>query len=191
MATVIGLFDNRDNAQTAIEQLRAGGIEPNKIGVAMHSREDTSAMATDTGVTTGAVTGAVGGGVLGGLAGLLVGTGLLAIPGLGPIAAGGWLLTTLTGAGIGAATGGLVGALVDAGIPEEEARMYQAGVERGGVLVTAQVPDGQENWARDVLSRSGARDVRGDYTNFYNNPNFRYGTGTYGTTTGTEYPRTT
>src|SRR6266540_5035122 len=110
MATVVGLFDTRDRAQAAIEQLRSSGmIEPDKISVVMRSREETQEIVNDTGVGGGAVTGAIGGGVLGGLAGLLVGIGALAIPGIGPIVAGGWLASTLVGAGIGAATGGLVG----------------------------------------------------------------------------------
>ena len=43
--------------------------------------------------------------------GLLAGVGALAIPGIGPIIAGGALASTLAGAGIGAAAGGLLGAL--------------------------------------------------------------------------------
>src|SRR5437868_12697052 len=176
MATVVGLFDTRDRAQTAIEQLRSMGLDSNHISVVMKSREDTQDLAEDTGVAGGAVTGAVGGGVLGGLAGLLVGIGALAIPGIGPVVAGGWLATTLVGAGIGAAAGGLVGALVDAGVPEEEARMYQTGVERGGVLVAVQAPQEQESVVRDILNRSGARDIEGDYASLYSNPEVRYGT---------------
>ena len=49
-----------------------------------------------------------------GLAGrqvLLAGLGLLAIPGLGPVVAAGWLAATAVGAAAGAATGGIIGAL--------------------------------------------------------------------------------
>src|SRR4051794_15829840 len=175
MATVVGLFDTRDRAQAAIEQLRAGGIDPNKVSVAMQSHEETQTLAADTGVGGGAATGAIGGGVLGGLAGLLVGIGALAIPVVGPIVAAGPLAATLIGAGVGAAAGGLVGALVDAGVPEEEAQLYQTGVQRGGVLVTAQVPENQDVWARDILNQNGARDINEDSQN-YSNPDFRYGT---------------
>src|SRR5688500_13347457 len=177
MATVVGLFDSRDQAQTAIEQLRSMNISASDISVAMRSGAETTetdVVTTDTG-GGGAVTGAVGGGVLGGLAGLLVGVGALAIPGVGPIVAAGPLATTLVGAGIGAATGGLIGALVDAGVPEEEARLYQTGVERGGVLVTARVPDGQEGSVRNIFNQYGARDIRRDAESLYNDPNYRYG----------------
>ena len=62
--------------------------------------------------------------------GVLAGIGALAIPGVGPIIAGGALASTLAGAGIGAAAGGLLGALVGLGIPEEEARYYETGLRR-------------------------------------------------------------
>jgi hypothetical protein len=193
MATVVGLFDSTSQAQAAVEQLRASGIAASDIGVAMRSAAGTAGteVITDTGAAGGAVTGAVGGGVLGGLAGLLVGIGALAIPGVGPIVAAGPLATTLVGAGIGAATGGLLGALVDAGVPEEEARLYQTGVERGGVLVTARVPDGQEMKAQNILNSAGAHDIRNE-ASMYSNPNYRYGTTTANyATTGPAYDRET
>ncbi|BDI16740.1 hypothetical protein ANSO36C_25420 [Nostoc cf. commune SO-36] len=61
------------------------------------------------------------------MTGLLVGLGTLAIPGVGPVLAGGAvataLATTLAGGAIGAAAGGIVGALVGLGIPEDIARV--------------------------------------------------------------------
>jgi heat induced stress protein YflT len=185
MATVVGLFDNVTQAQGAVQQLRSAGISANDIGVAMRSNNTgttttTTDVTTDTGVG-GAATGAMTGGALGGLAGLLIGIGAITVPGIGPVLAAGplgtALATTLVGAGIGAATGGIIGALVDAGVPEEEARLYQTGVERGGVLVTARVPAGQEQAALDVLNANGARDVNEDASN-YNNPDWKYGTTT-------------
>ncbi|MGA7732078.1 MAG: general stress protein, partial [Chloroflexia bacterium] len=178
MGTVVGLFDNTTQAQNAVQQLRNSGINVNDIGVAMRSVDTTGTTeVVDTGVS-GAATGAMTGGALGGLAGLLVGIGALTIPGIGPVVAAGplgtALATTLVGAGIGAATGGIIGALVDAGVPEEEARLYSTGVERGGVLVTARVPDGQEQMALSILNDNGARDIRGDSAN-YSDPNWRYG----------------
>ena len=136
MTTVVGLFDNVTQAQAAVQQLRNAGINANDIGVAMRSNDTTPAgnttvadvATTDTGVG-GAATGAMTGGALGGLAGLLIGIGAITIPGIGPVVAAGPLGTalasTLVGAGIGAATGGIIGALVDAGVPEEEARLYR------------------------------------------------------------------
>jgi hypothetical protein len=90
---------------------------------------------------TGAGTGATVGTVLGGGAGLLAGLGSLAIPGVGPIVAAGWLVATLTGAGVGAGVGGLLGSLTGAGVDEGEAHTYAEGMRRGGTLVSVRVPD--------------------------------------------------
>src|SRR5690349_233555 len=176
MATVVGLFDNSAQAQAAIEQLRAAGVPSENISLAMRDRNEATAIAEDTGVGTGVATGAVGGGILGGLAGLLIGIGALAIPGIGPIIAAGPLAATLLGAGVGAAAGGLIGALVGAGVPEEEARLYQTGVERGGVLVSANVDPGMEAQAREIMAANGMRDVRADQEAWATNPDYRYGT---------------
>src|SRR6201988_4752355 len=78
---------------------------------------------------------------IGGTAGLLAGLGLLAIPGLGPVVAAGWLAATAVGAAAGAATGGIIGALTEAGVSEEDAHTYAEGVRRGGTLVSARVPE--------------------------------------------------
>ena len=61
---------------------------------------------------------------------------MLAIPGVGPVVAVGWLAATAAGAFAGSATGGIIGALVDAGTPESEAHFYSEAIRRGGTLVT-------------------------------------------------------
>jgi uncharacterized membrane protein len=93
------------------------------------------------------------GAALGGTAGLLAGLGLLAIPGLGPVVAAGWLASTAAGAAAGAATGGIVGALVDAGENREHAHVYSEAVRRGGTLVSVRVPDTEEGRVRAILDR--------------------------------------
>src|SRR5215211_5275790 len=136
--TVVGLFRDTAQVERAIRDLKAAGFSDNQIGVLMQDRAEERRLATDTGTKAGegAAAGAVGGGVVGGVIGLLAGVGALAIPGIGPIIAGGALASTLAGAGIGAAAGGLIGALVGMGIPEEDARYYETGLREGGLLVT-------------------------------------------------------
>jgi hypothetical protein len=46
---------------------------------------------------------------------------MLAIPGIGPVVAAGWLAATAAGAVAGSATGGAIGALTQAGVSEEDA----------------------------------------------------------------------
>jgi hypothetical protein len=106
----------------------------------------------DTNAESGAKRGAVAGGVVGAAVGLLTGIGAIAIPGVGPVVAAGWLISTLAGAGAGAAVGagggGLLGSLTSAGVPEEEAHVYTEGVRRGGSLVTVRVADDSPDIAR-------------------------------------------
>src|SRR3954452_14685430 len=155
--TVVALFHNQADAERAIQRLKERGFAESQIGVAIkdRSRQDELIEGTGTQAAEGAATGAIGGGVLGGVIGLLAGVGALAIPGIGPIIAGGTLASTLAGAGIGAAAGGLLGALVGMGIPEEDAQHFDQGFQAGGTLVTVNA-GARADEARDCLSESGA-----------------------------------
>lgn len=155
--TVVGLFRNQVDAEQAISRLRQEGFSENQIGVAMRDRGQQKELMEGSGAQAaeGAAAGAIGGGVLGGVVGLLAGVGALAIPGIGPIIAGGALASTLAGAGIGAAAGGILGALVGMGVPEEDARHFEEGFKAGGVLVTVNA-GGRVEDARQCLRESGA-----------------------------------
>ncbi|HUS14743.1 MAG TPA: DUF2382 domain-containing protein [Chloroflexia bacterium] len=167
--TVVGVFNERGEAQRAIEALKAAGFRGDDIGILMQNRDQASEMAEDTGTKAGegAAAGATTGGLLGGLAGLLVGLGALAIPGIGPVLAAGPLAAALgpvigataTGAVLGAGTGALVGALVGMGIPEEEARVYEQHFNEGRILVTVKSGAGRYNEAEQILRRAGAQEI--------------------------------
>ena len=162
--TVAGLFQNRADAERAIGELKDLGITGDQIGVAMRDERAQGELAEGTGTKAAdaATSGALGGGLLGGVLGFLVGAGALAIPGIGPVVAGGMLAsalglaggTAVAGAGLGAAAGGIGGALIGMGIPDHEAKHFQSGFERGGVLVT--VGGGRTLEALAVLDRNGA-----------------------------------
>jgi hypothetical protein len=155
--TIVGLFADQLDAERGIQALKAAGFSEQQIGVALRDKQQQQELTEGTGTqaTEGAATGAVGGGVLGGVVGLLAGMGALAIPGIGPIIAGGVLASTLAGAGIGAAAGGLIGALASMGVPEEDARHFERGFQQGAVLVTVQA-GGDAVRARQALLESGA-----------------------------------
>jgi hypothetical protein len=163
--TVVGIFDDRDDAENAIRDLKDAGFSGNQIGIAMRDRTEQGKLIEDTGshAAEGAVTGAVGGGILGGLTGLLIGMGALVIPGVGPVVAGGALATAfgttagtaVAGAGIGAAAGGIVGALVGMGVPEDEARYFESGFRSGGILVSVDA-QGRAVEAQNILQHAGA-----------------------------------
>ena len=73
--------------------------------------------------------------------GLLAGLGLLAIPGLGPVVAAGWLAAAAAGAAAVGAAGGVIGMLAEAGVATNEAEIYAESIRRGGSLVSARVAE--------------------------------------------------
>ena len=158
MRTFTHLYDTYADAQQTVQALESAGISHDNISIvsnnADNSHSSTSGVAgSDTPVDeTRAGTGASTGTLVGGGVGLLTGLGLLAIPGVGPVVAAGWLVATLTGAGIGAAGGGLLGSLVHAGVPEEHAHAYAEGVRRGGTLVSVRGDESQAGQIESVLN---------------------------------------
>ncbi len=160
MRTVVGLFDNRDSAESAINRLLSDGIDRNSISIAMKDVREATSLSDDTGANDlsaeGATAGVVSGAGVGALVGIaLVGSTVL-LPGLGTFLIGGPIAAALTGAGIGAASGGLIGGLIGAGIPEEEAEHYSAGIDRGGIFVSANVPEGKVAEARRIFDEEGS-----------------------------------
>ncbi|MFY8106792.1 MAG: general stress protein [Elstera sp.] len=155
MKTVTGLFDTYADAQSAVTALEEAGIPTDDISL-VSNRADGE---TEDGTVTGAQAGAGLGALVGGVGGLLTGLGLMAIPGVGPVVAAGWLAATATGAVAGAmaggAAGGLIGALTSSGVSEEDAHVYAEGVRRGGTVVAVKVDnDVSANRARAILDRS-------------------------------------
>ncbi|MBZ9676346.1 general stress protein [Mesorhizobium sp. ES1-1] len=165
MKTVTGLFDNYDDASDAVGELEASGVPHSDISIVANNADnrldhtDTSHMDTSN-AADDAAGGAGLGAVVGGAGGLLAGLGLMAIPGVGPVVAAGWLAATavgaLSGAVVGGAAGGIVGALTESGVPENDAHVYAEGVRRGGTLVTARVDDALETEARRILSQTNS-----------------------------------
>lgn len=164
--TISRLYDDYQAAERAVRDLEAAGLAHSEISVVAsnadnwYSGDKTGTKRVDRdadGVddrAEGAGKGARVGAAIGGTAGLLAGLGLLAIPGVGPVVAAGWLVATAAGVAAGGATGGIIGALANAGVDEEDAEVYAEGVRRGGTLVTARVPDGDRSRYESILDRS-------------------------------------
>lgn len=159
-STISRLYDNYSDAQAAVTRLEAAGVPHSDISIVANNADgwfDGKKDRDGDGVDDRAEAAGTGAGVgagLGGAAGLLAGLGLLAIPGLGPVVAAGWLAATAVGAAAGAATGGLVGALTQAGVSDDEAPLYAEGVRRGGSLVTAKVADDNKARLEAILDTS-------------------------------------
>jgi hypothetical protein len=158
--TVTGLFDHYSDATSAVDQLKAAGISDDDISIVSNN---AGGRYKDNDVAEDAGAGAGIGAAVGGVGGLLTGLGIMAIPGVGPVVAAGWLAATAAGAGagavIGGAAGGLIGALTNSGVDERDAHVYAEGVRRGGTLVTAKVDEGRAAEAEAILKRSNWVDL--------------------------------
>lgn len=151
MQTIVGQFDSYEHAAAAVHALHEAGISHTDISFVANTPADYEPDDVAEGATTGAEVGAG----LGAAGGLLAGLGIIAIPGLGPVVAAGWLFATaigaIAGAGVGAATGSLVGALTSAGVSETEAKVLAEKVERGGAIVSARVDEAHAGPAIAIL----------------------------------------
>lgn len=134
-------FRDRESAERAYDALLRRGYSKDEINVLMTDetrkryfadRKDKDDLGTKA--AEGGLTGAAVGGTVGAIAGVLALAGTLAIPGVGIVLAGP-LAAALAGLGAGAATGGLIGTLIGAGIPEEHAKVYEAELKKGGIIV--------------------------------------------------------
>ena len=160
--TISRLYDSHTDAQQAVERLEAAGIPHSDVSIVANNSDgwfsaDKKVDRNRDGVDDRAQAAGTGAGLgagVGGAAGLLAGLGLLAIPGLGPVVAAGWLAATAVGAATGAATGGIVGALTQAGVSDEDAHSYAEGVRRGGTLVSARVDERDRARLDELLNKS-------------------------------------
>jgi hypothetical protein len=155
MKTVSRVYDTYAQARNAVTAVEAAGVPSSEVSLVANKyvSEEYADVDDVSKSAAGAGTGAGIGGAVGGGAGLLAGLGLLAIPGLGPVVAAGWLAATAVGAAAGAATGGLVGALVGAGVSDSDAHVYSESVRRGGTLVSARVKDEDASRIQAILDR--------------------------------------
>ncbi len=152
--SIAGLFEDRAQAERAVEDLKAAGFSQDRIGIVMQDKQQTREVNEAHG--THSTESAIGGSLIGGTAGaLLAATGALVIPGIGPFISGGILATSL----VGGAAGWLVGGLAGLGIPNEEAQYYEGRVQQGAALVTVDAA-GRDAEARQILLQDGAEDLQ-------------------------------
>jgi hypothetical protein len=168
-ATISRLYDSYSEASEAVANLEAAGVKHSDISILAsnadnwysadrrsHTFPDRDLDGKDDRAEA-ASTGAGVGATVGGAAGLLAGLGLMAIPGVGPVVAAGWLVATLTGAAAGGATGGIIGALTQTGVSKEEADVYAEGLRRGGAVVSARVADADAPRLQAIMDHSAVK----------------------------------
>jgi hypothetical protein len=164
--TISRLYDDYPTAVQAVKELQNAGVSDSDISIVSNNseawydrdikgvkREDLKHADRDKAGENAGI-GAGIGAALGGTAGLLTGLGIIAVPGLGPVVAAGWIAATALGAAAGGVTGGILGALTAAGVSENEAHVYAEGIRRGGTLVSARVSDRDAERVAAILDRT-------------------------------------
>ena len=126
--TITRVYEDYAMAEETVRELRGAGLGASNIGLVASNADgwhrpgassvspihDKDRDGKDD-RAEGAATGGGLGAILGGAAGAAAGLGMIAIPGIGPVVAAGWLAALAAGAVGGGVAGGLIGALVESG----------------------------------------------------------------------------
>jgi hypothetical protein len=160
---ITGVFKTKVAAEAAVDTLLKRGYTRDDISVLMSdaTKSKEFAIETRTHAADGLGYGAAVGGTVGAVIAALVAVGTnVVLPGLGLVVAGP-LAAALAGAGAGGAAGGLIGALVGAGIPEHRAKVYDASLRAGGILIGVEARNDEEaDKLEELLTDLGAEHVR-------------------------------
>src|SRR5690554_6520050 len=156
--TVVGMFDNVQDARNAVRDLIDNGFSSHDVSLVARGQED-EIRRYEAGESFGEGEDLSEGIGIGALIGGLLGLGAMFIPGVGPVLAAGPLVSALAGAGVGAVAGGLIGALVDAGIPDDDAEVYAEGLRRGGTLVMVNTTDDMAPRAVNIMNAYNPVDI--------------------------------
>jgi hypothetical protein len=158
--TLIASFEDRLEAERAVDELEQLGFSADQVGFALRGADvGSGGMITDEqgakdgkGALAGMATGAGLGAILGAAAAMLV-------PGVGPVLAGGILTFAFGGAIAGTAIGGIFGAMTGLGVSEEEARFYEKEFHSGKAIVAVKAGNRSAE-AAEILRKHGGYDLQ-------------------------------
>lgn len=160
---VTGLFKSKVAAESGVDSIMKRGFTRDDISVLMSdaTRNKEFALQTRTHAADGLGIGSAVGGAVGAVLAAIAAVGTtLFLPGINLVIAGP-IAAALAGAGAGGATGGLIGALIGAGIPEYRAKVYEAGLRGGGILIGVEARSEEEvDRLEELLDELGAEHVR-------------------------------
>ena len=159
---VVAVFNDRLQAEKAVDALDQAGFPAHSIGYVMRGSDAVNGgMITDAdgakdirGAEAGAITGGVVGGVVAAAATLL-------IPGLGPFVAGGILASFFGGAIAGTAIGGMLCAMRGLGVSEHEAKFYESQFHEGRAIVAVKA-GARTTQAAEILAKFGGLHIHSE-----------------------------
>jgi hypothetical protein len=181
MPAVVGVFPDRQETESAIDELVGLGIDQDTVGVVWREKSVPKQEEVEVIVYVdhfeepsvearkGAIGGAVGGGAAGigsvllaSAGGVVLATPVGALLAVGTVAAA--ALAGAAGAVGGSITGGLLGALLgatdhDATKVKKSETRYREAIERQGFVLTIETTEEQLERTSDILAQVGARDI--------------------------------
>jgi Protein of unknown function (DUF3341) len=158
--SVLGIYPDRRTVSDAITVLHRAGYRPVDIAILSAENQGSKDFAHEKSskAPQGAATGALVGAVVGAILGWLMATGVVAVPGLEPLAVLRPVLAAMAAAGCGGALGWLIGFFLGLGMPEYLAKRYAGRMGRGGILISVHCDSSE--WcerAHKSLKDTGAR----------------------------------
>ncbi len=165
--TVSGIFKTHSQANDVIRKLMDAGVKRENISIIgkdLQSETQITGFLTRSDVIKdGLQSGAIFGALFGTMLSLLSGVGVLFVPFVGTLVAGGPLGAAILGATSGAIAGsagaGLVSALASLGMPKEKAALYETRIKAGGLLLTAEAPEGETETIENLFRQAGAEEI--------------------------------
>ena len=166
---VLGVFPDREMAAKSFDRLILSGFPVAKVfwigkeDLLTSDGEDQNAAylrklnaqmqaGSITGTATGLKKGLVIGNICGGTTGLLLGLGLLALPGVGQVVLSSAIVFTLLSGGVCTAAGGIIGALIGLGLTAEQVRQCSHQVSEGCILLVVDGTDEEIAQAQKILA---------------------------------------
>lgn len=155
------MFSDREAAGQALDRLVFSGFPLAQVFLLDRGLERPSALEIPdapfgavTGTPTGLKKGMVLGNLIGGTSGLLLGAGLIALPGVGTMMLSSAIAFILLSGGICTAAGGLTGGLIGLGLTSDQAKAHSQEVAQGRVLLVVEGDSQDIEQARRLLERS-------------------------------------
>jgi hypothetical protein len=163
---VVATFASLDSAGQGLDQLVLAGFPVAKFfllgkdlsacernGIVIHGfhTDDATVPNAITGIAQGLTKGLIAGNAIGGGMGVLLGLGILTLPGVGQIAWAGAIAFMLLSGGIGMAAGGAIGALVGLELTERQAKFYSEQLSQGNYLLIVRGTEQEIQCAERIL----------------------------------------
>ncbi|NJL51804.1 MAG: signal transduction histidine kinase (STHK), LytS [Hydrococcus sp. SU_1_0] len=161
---VVGIFSGREAAGVALDQIVLSGFPLAQVFLigkdgydpetSLRAELFSADFGKITGTATGLKKGMALGNIVGGTTGLLLGVGLIALPGVGQLMLSSAIAFILISGGICTAAGGLTGALIGLGVTSEQAKAYSQKVSEGSFLLIVEGTISEIERARHLLEEN-------------------------------------